>query len=285
MANIALTPYPNPSTYRQLAANVWAAPSDPHVYGSLEVRSERLEAWIAKKRLESGEKVTVSHAVARGLALVIQKHRDLNALVRLGSLYQRRDVDIFMQIVVEDTEHIGKTDLSGVKIKNAETVDVVSMGRIIRERAAKIRAGNDPEFNSTKKGLSGLPGILIRPVLLFLDFLQYTLNINPRFLGTPGDPFGSAMVTNVGVFGLTIGYAPFFPLARTPIIITLGTIEEKPVVEDGKIVIGRVLHINGTFDHRVVDGYHAGVVAREMKALLENPERLDEPAIPSGPVR
>lgn len=275
MPNIELTPYPNPSTYRMLAANVWDHPYDPHVYGSLEVRCEKLEAWIAEKRKTSGEKVTVSHAVARGLAMIIAKHRDLNALVRLGSLYHRKDVDIFMQIVVEDGESIGKTDLSGIKLKNADQLDVVAMGQMIRERAVKIRAGNDEEFNQTKKGLAGLPGFLIKPVLRFLDFLQYTLNVNPKFLGTPGDPFGSAMVTNVGVFGLTIGYAPFFPLARTPIIVTLGAIEEKPVVEDGKIVIGRVLHINGTFDHRVVDGYHGGVVAREIKALLENPERLD----------
>ncbi len=276
MPNIELTPYPNASTYRKLAANVWDAPRDPHVYGSLEIRCEKLEAWIAAKRKESGEKVTVTHAVARGLAMILAKHRDLNALVRLGSLYHRKDVDIFVQIVVEDGESIGNTDLSGIKIKNADKVDVVSLGRMIRERALKIRSGNDEEFNQTKKGLAGLPGILIKPVLWFLDFVQYTLNINPKFLGTPGDPFGSAMVTNVGVFGLTLGYAPFFPLARTPIIVTLGAIEEKPVVEDGKIVVGRVLHVNGTFDHRVVDGYHGGVVAREIKALLENPERLDE---------
>lgn len=275
MANIELTPYPNPSTYRMLAANVWDHPYDPHVYGSLEVRCEKLEAWIAEKRKTSGEKVTVSHAVARGLAMIIARHPDLNSLVRLGSLYRRKDIDIFMQIVVEDGESIGKTDLSGIKLKNADRLTVVEMGRMIRERALKIRAGNDEEFNQTKKGLAGLPGFLIKPVLRFLDFLQYTLNVNPKFLGTPGDPFGSAMVTNVGVFGLTIGYAPFFPLARTPLIVTLGAIEEKPVVEDGKIVIGRVLHINGTFDHRVVDGYHGGVVAREIKALLENPERLD----------
>ena len=275
MPNIELTPYPNPSTYRMLAANVWDHPYDPHVYGSLEVRCEKLEAWIAEKRKTSGEKVTVSHAVARGLAMIIAKHPDLNSLVRLGSLYRRKDIDIFMQIVVEDGESIGKTDLSGIKLKNADRLTVVEMGRMIRERALKIRAGNDEEFNQTKKGLAGLPGFLIKPVLRFLDFLQYTLNVNPKFLGTPGDPFGSAMVTNVGVFGLTIGYAPFFPLARTPLIVTLGAIEEKPVVEDGKIVIGRVLHINGTFDHRVVDGYHGGVVAREIKALLANPERLD----------
>ncbi len=276
MPNIVLKPYPNPSTYRKIAANAWDHPFDPHVYGSLEIRSEKLEAWIQKKREDTGEKVTVGTAVARALAMIIKKHRSLNSLVRFGNLYQREDIDIFVQVVVEDAQSIGKADLSGVKIKNADRLDVAAIGKVIRERAAKIRAGQDEEFNNTKNSLAAMPGFIIYYLLRFLDFLQYTLNINPKFLGTPGDPFGSAMVTNVGVFGLTVGYAPFFPQARTPIIITLGTIEEKPIVEDGKITIGRVLHVNGTFDHRVVDGYHAGVVARECRVLLENPERLDD---------
>ena len=280
MPNIVLTPYPNPSTYRKIAANAWDHPFDPHVYGSMEIRCEKLEAWIAEKRVSSGEKVTVSHAVARALAMVIAKHRSLNSLVRFGNLYQRQDVDIFVQVVVEDATSIGKADLSGVKIKNADKLDVVALGKLIRERAAKIRAGQDEEFNQTKNGLAAMPGWLIYRILRFLDFMQYTLNINTKFIGAPGDPFGSAMVTNVGVFGLTVGYAPFFPQARTPIIITLGTMEDKAIVEDGKITIGRVLHVNGTFDHRVVDGYHAGVIAKECRALLENPERLDLPAGP-----
>ena len=66
--------------------------------------------------------------------------------------------------------------------------------------------------------------------------------------------------------------------ARASLIVTLGAIEDKAVVVDGKIEIGRVLHVNGTFDHRVIDGFHAGVVAKEIKALLEHPERLDLPS-------
>ncbi|MSP56062.1 MAG: hypothetical protein EXR69_10720 [Myxococcales bacterium] len=276
MANIDLLPYKNPSAYRRIAAVAWAPPNDPHVYGSMEIRSEALEAWIAKKRVETGERITLTHAVGRAVAMVIGKHRDLNALVRFGNLQQRRDVDVFVQVVVEDETNIGRADLSGVKFKNADKLDVAAMCRILKDRAGKIRAGQDEEFNNTKASLSSMPGWILRPLLKFLDFVQYTLNINPKFLGTPGDPFGSAMVTNVGVFGLTIGYAPFFPLARCPIILTLGCVEDRAVVENGQIVPGRVLYLNGTFDHRVVDGYHAGIIAKEMRALLAHPERLDE---------
>lgn len=281
MPNIVFRPTPKLSSYRRIAAVAWDAPTDPHVYGSLEVRSEALEAWIRQKRDESGERVTLTHAVARALAMVLARHPELNAFVRLGRPVVRESIDVFVQVVVEDGENIGNADLSGVKIVGADRLDVVGIARDLGARAAKIRARQDADFEQTKSMLEKVPGLLLRPLLRLLQFVQYTLNINPRFLGAPPDPFGAAMVTNVGVFGLTRAWAPFFPPARASMIVTLGAIEEKALVEDGKLVVGRVLHVNGTFDHRIVDGYHCGVVAREIKALLEHPERL-EPAVAAG---
>lgn len=275
MPNVFFRPRPPISSYRKIAAVAWDAPTDPHVYGSMEVRSEALEAWIAKKRAETGVKVTVTHAVARALAMVLKRHPELNAFIRFGELTLRRDVDIFVQVVVEDHENVGNADLSGVKITRCDELDVVGICRYLSERAQKIRARQDAEFEQVKSSMEKMPGLVVRYLLRFLQFVQYTLNINPRALGAPADPFGSAMVTNVGVFGLSRAWAPFFPPARASIIVTLGAIEVKPVVEDDRVVIGRVLHVNGTFDHRVVDGFHAGVIAREIRALLEHPERLE----------
>lgn len=278
LSNIEFRPTPPISSYRRIAAVAWDAPNDPHVYGSLEIRSEPLEAWIVKKRAETGARVTVTHAVGRAIAIVLAKHPELNAMIRFGALAVRKNVDVFVQVVVEDQENIGNADLSGVKIPNADRLDVTQMCAYLTERAAKIRAHQDADFEQTKKTLLAVPGFILGPVLKFLDFVQYTLNIRPTFLGAPADPFGSAMVTNVGVFGLTRAYAPFFPPARVSLILTLGALEDKALVVDGQIVVGRVLHLNGTFDHRVIDGFHAGVIAKEMKFLLENPESLDQPS-------
>ncbi len=290
MKNASLTRLTGLSSFRRIAAVVWPEPSDPHMYGSMEIRSERLEAWVAALRARSGERVTVTHAVTRALAMVLDRHRDLNGVVRLGTIYLREDVDIFVQVAIEpdpaapsggdpsDRAAITKTDLSGVKIRRADRLGVVEIARELRERAARIRARQDADFERTKSTLDALPGLLLRPLLRFVDWLSWTANISPSFLGSPADPFGSAFVTNVGVFGLTKAWAPFFPLGRASMIITLGAIETRPVVEDGALAIGRVLHVNGTFDHRLVDGLHAGRVAKELRELLEEPERLELPS-------
>ena len=45
-------------------------------------------------------------------------------------------------------------------------------------------------------------------------------------------------------------------------------------VIDGEIVIRKILPLTGTFDHRIIDGYHAGMLAHNLKRYLENPELL-----------
>ena len=281
--NLPLTPLRGASSFRRIAAVVWPEPRDPHIYGAMEVRAEALEAWVQAQRAATGEHVTVTHAVTRAVAMLLRRHPDLNALVWWGRIELRRDVDIFLQVSVEgEGGRAAKADLSGVKVACADALAVSEIAKKVREKAAQIRARQDKDFEATKGLLDMIPGLLLGPILRLVDTLSYTFNISPRFLGSPPDPFGSACVTNIGVFGVARAWSPFFPLARSVLIVTLGTIEEKPVVEKdaagvSRLAIGRVLHINGTFDHRIIDGIHGGMLVRELRELLESPQKMDLP--------
>ena len=60
-----------------------------------------------------------------------------------------------------------------------------------------------------------------------------------------------------------------------------------PVVEDGKIVVAKVLRCFATFDHRVLDGAHAAHMSKVMKKVFADPAAhfgaLPEPrALESG---
>lgn len=277
MANIELEPYRHASSYRRIAAAAWDDPRDPTIYGTSEVRAERLLEWIEKKRAETGERITVTHAVARAVALVLGRHRDLNAVPRRRSIYLRKDVDVFLQVVIPNPEKLGGTDLSGLVIRQADTKDTATIAKEVRASVEKIRTGKDKSFEKNRKQANTLPAWAIHKLLRLIDFLQFTLNVDTGFLGAPRDPFGSAMVTSMGMLGVKVAYAPFFPLARCPMLILVGATEDTPVVEDGAVVVRKVLTLNGTFDHRVIDGYHAAVANKEIKRLLENPALLDLP--------
>jgi pyruvate dehydrogenase E2 component (dihydrolipoamide acetyltransferase) len=79
------------------------------------------------------------------------------------------------------------------------------------------------------------------------------------------------MVTNVGVFGIREGHAPLIPYARVPIILTLGAVRDAPAVADGKVTVRKVVTIGVAFDHRVMDGYHAGVMAKRFAEAFADP--------------
>ncbi len=286
MPNIVLHKKSHLSVFRRIAAVAWDAPRDPTILGTMQFPAEALEAWLQQKREQTGEKVTVTHAVARAVAVVLHRHPDLNSMVRLGRLYHRQDVDVFVQIAIEreqvEGEGVAKTDLSGVVIRNADSKDIITIAEEIRSGAQKIRKGQDKDFKKVRRQSEVIPPLLFRWILRALEFFQYTLNMNPRLLGAPRDPFGSIMVTSLGSRGVKVAYAPFFPQARTPIIVLVGAVEDTAAVVDGQLAVQRQLTLSGTFDHRVLDGLHCSIFAKEMSEVLENPAQMDEALTPRG---
>jgi pyruvate dehydrogenase E2 component (dihydrolipoamide acetyltransferase) len=64
------------------------------------------------------------------------------------------------------------------------------------------------------------------------------------------------------------------PIINYPEVAILGvhSIKKKPIVQDDKIVIGEVMGMSITFDHRVIDGAPANAFMEEIHTFLENPE-------------
>jgi pyruvate dehydrogenase E2 component (dihydrolipoamide acetyltransferase) len=80
------------------------------------------------------------------------------------------------------------------------------------------------------------------------------------------------MVTNVGGFGVTHGYAPLVPFARTPALLTVGAIVDKPVAREGRVIVAPVLTVGGTFDHRFIDGFQAAKLSRRFQDIVGDPK-------------
>ncbi|MGL5825358.1 MAG: 2-oxo acid dehydrogenase subunit E2, partial [Nocardioides sp.] len=99
-----------------------------------------------------------------------------------------------------------------------------------------------------------------------------------RAFGQPGFPLGTAFISNVGSLGLDEAFLAPLPLARTPMYLAIGAVQEKAVVIDGEVVVRPVAVLVATADHRLVDGAHAGHMSDIIRTLLADPDRLDHPA-------
>ncbi|MBK7398482.1 MAG: 2-oxo acid dehydrogenase subunit E2 [Myxococcales bacterium] len=66
------------------------------------------------------------------------------------------------------------------------------------------------------------------------------------------------------------------PIINFPEVAILGVhqMKEKPVVRDGQIVIGQVMLLSLSFDHRIIDGHVGAAFAYEIIRLLEDPDLL-----------
>lgn len=66
------------------------------------------------------------------------------------------------------------------------------------------------------------------------------------------------------------------PIINYPEVGIMGVykIQEKPLVQDGQIVIGKTMHISLSLDHRVVDGAVGGYFSNAVIERLQNPARL-----------
>jgi 2-oxoisovalerate dehydrogenase E2 component (dihydrolipoyl transacylase) len=70
-------------------------------------------------------------------------------------------------------------------------------------------------------------------------------------------------------------------IASTPIInlpevaiIGVNKAVERAMVENGQIVIRRIMNLSSSFDHRFVDGYDAAAMIQSLKQLLEQPATI-----------
>jgi pyruvate/2-oxoglutarate dehydrogenase complex dihydrolipoamide acyltransferase (E2) component len=261
--------------WRRLAAQAWRSPQDPSTYAVLEIPVRSALAYIERVREETGVRVTLTHLVARGVALAIRQYPQLNGIVARGRIMLRETVDIFLQVAIE-----GGTELSGLKISNVDQKSLAEIGREMETRVEKLRARKDRQVERTKSMLDSIPVPVLGPMMRAISYMIYDLDLNLSRLGVVKDEFGSAMVTNVGMFGLTQAHAPLVPFSRTPLVVLVGEVQERPVAEAGRVVIRPVMNLGVTFDHRFMDGYHGGAMAQLFRAYIEDPARFEHPSAP-----
>jgi 2-oxoglutarate dehydrogenase E2 component (dihydrolipoamide succinyltransferase) len=83
---------------------------------------------------------------------------------------------------------------------------------------------------------------------------------------------GTFTISNGGVFGSLLST----PIINPPQSAILGMhkIQERPVVENGQIVIRPMMYLALSYDHRIIDGRDSVTFLRTIKELLESPERI-----------
>ncbi len=255
------------STWRRIALHIWRAPADPTVYGNLEIdMREALEYLETVNTRDRRAPATVTHMVVKAIATALRDFPDSNAIVSGNSIYLRDSADVYCQVSMG-----GGRDLTGVKIPAADTKSVAEIAEEMDGRVKNVHGGRDKGSEQSKRVVSQVPHRVLGWVLKVAEYLTYDLRLDLSRFGLAYDQFGGAMVSNVGMFGIGHGLAPLVPVSRTPIVLLVGEVKDKPIVDNGELSIGPQMTIGCTFDHRVIDGHQAGLMAKTVIECLEKP--------------
>jgi pyruvate dehydrogenase E2 component (dihydrolipoamide acetyltransferase) len=280
--NLDLVPKSSISSFRKIAIGTWRTTKDPSVYGALVIEVDETLKYIDAFRAATGRRLTLTHLMAKVMGAVLAEMPDANAVLRFGRIYLRKDIGVFFQVAMEDPV-TGEVDLSGVTIRNPEKKTVIEILDDFERAAGKVRAGKDEEKEKTRQTFKALPGWLVGWVLDVVSFLSYTLNLDLRFVGLPKDPFGSAMVTNIGSLGLDEAYVPLVPYSKVPLLVALGAVQRELRPGDGDAVrVVQTLRLCATFDHRILDGAHAAKMSKVVRRCFADPVAAFGPIPSSG---
>src|SRR5579859_1956248 len=274
MANLELVRKDDVSSFRKIAIGTWQNAYDPSAYGTMAIRMDETVKYLARFREQTGRRLTVSHMMAKVAAMALKEMPDANAILRWNRVYLRKRIGVFFQVVMTD-EGEGKVDLSGATLYDVENMSLLQICDEFEKKVQAVRERKDPALEKTRGMFHKIPYFFLNRFLKILSFLMYTLNL--KLPGTPSDPFGSIMITNIGSLGLDVAYVPLVPYSRVPILLAVGAIKDEPVVQDGAVVPGKIMRINATFDHRFIDGFHAAMMSKIVRKWLEDPfEHFDK---------
>jgi pyruvate dehydrogenase E2 component (dihydrolipoamide acetyltransferase) len=195
-------------------------------------------------------------------------------------------VDIRIDQVVAIRERLNK-GLEKAKVK-------LSVGDFVT-KAVALALRKHPAVNATFDGETltrrgevnvgiavALPDGLIVPVLKHADALglreirtgSETLYEAARSMKLTSDQMtgGTFTISNLGMYGVR----EFDAILNLPQvgILAVGAAEKRPVVEGNGLVVGTVMTVTLTVDHRVVNGADAAEFLRTLKGLLEEPASM-----------
>ncbi len=101
---------------------------------------------------------------------------------------------------------------------------------------------------------------------------DYAAKANENRLSLDEITGGTFSITNGGVFGSLLST----PILNPPQsgILGMHKIEQRPVVENGEIVIRPIMYLALSYDHRIIDGREAVQFLVAIKNYIEDPSRL-----------
>ena len=262
--------------WRKLAGSFWGPPNDPQFYGDLELDAGTLLEYLHQLREQTGAHVDRDARGRSGRGPRARGRADLRVRLARGREYPRESIDVFFIVAAEGGE------LTGCKVDRANEKSLVEIAAELGSSRASISSGDDDSFGKAKQMLDILPRRLLRAAMKLSAWLTSDLNLDLPAFGVRRQAFGSAMITSVGMWGISRAYSPLAGYYRVPVLVLVGAVTQRPAAVAGQVVVRPMLTLTATFDHRYADGYQAAKFAQAVQDYCSDPAAFETRGAAAG---
>ena len=218
----------------------------------------------------------------------VREHRLLTGIRKIAARRTQEGWQTIPHIV--QMVDVDATVLLATRVRLKSEIPSLTLNDLILHASAQVMAEH-PELNATVEGdtlvlydgvdvgfAADTPRGLVVPVIRQADKLSVKefAAESVRLVGAARngrlgvDDIGNASLTvsNLGMFGIRFG-TPVINLGE-PILVFVGAVEDRPVVDHGQIVVRPMMTLSIAYDHRVTDGVGAAAFTRSLKQKLES---------------
>lgn len=265
-------PYGNSynSTRKKISLTTWSEPYSPEIYSCLQVRFSKAMNFIADLKKNTGQHVTPTHLVCKAMAEVLKKFPELNTKLAFGNIVPYDTIDVSCLVAMDEG-----SDLGFVCFRDAGQKTLSDIAKEAETMVNSVKTGEEKKnFKKASGPFALVPTCIGGVVIEICSWISVPLGIGLPMFGIKKHPCGPACITNVGVLGAELVYAPFPTILKLPVIVVMHTIKDDIFVVNGEAVIEKGITLAVTIDHRFIDGIKAMRALDYFKEILENPDEF-----------
>ena len=251
--------------YRKMIPYMWEGGDASVVYYDDFVNADALLDFIKRDN-----NVDMIHCLVAAAARGLHANPKMNQFIAGNRLYARNHAAITFSMKRQKMNKEAK--LAAVKL-------FFEPGESFEELCERIN-GNIKDERSEKKTYTdkelGIMTRLPRPILKFcinfVKWIDYYSLLPWGFI--KNDAFYTSMfIANLGSLGMSAAYHHLYDYGTCPLFLMVGRIEDRPVVEDGKVVPRKTLHLRWSYDERIDDGLTSKYGMKTVREALEDPDK------------
>jgi chloramphenicol O-acetyltransferase len=247
-------------------------PADPTMVWGTEVSAEELSRYVRERNRNSKILFSQAHVLVQAVGRALRRHPELNRRIVGHRIYDFRDVNVRMM-----TYNRRQKEVEVLLIRNVDSLSLERIARILWKNQHRAASGDTLDYLDKAWLRRHFPGPLLGWMVRAYLYLDSKFNL-PKIDRIDRIACSPVLVNYLAFSGAPPmrTYKPSnYPHESSTLSVTMGRIEQVPVVKNGQVEVGQVAPLFVRADHRIANAYQLAQFTETVRRLLTNPSGME----------